>query len=126
MKKWTAFLGTFILSYLFWILFLMQDFNILKLGTQELVVGLIVATIVAYFSSSFFAREDGFWIFKKFRLKSTGQCDFKISDTEVFVVGFFGTRKAKWKQRRHFGFCSVSFIITQSPPPISKKHKWKR
>lgn len=67
MKKWTAFLGTFILSYLFWILFLMQDFNILKLGTQELVVGLIVATIVAYFSSSFFAREDGFWIFKKFR-----------------------------------------------------------
>ena len=67
MKKWTAFLGTFILSYLFWILFLMQDFNILKLGTQELVVGLVVATIVAYFSSSFFAREDGFWIFKKFR-----------------------------------------------------------
>ena len=30
MKKWTSFVGTFILSYLFWILFLIQDFNILK------------------------------------------------------------------------------------------------
>ena len=67
MKKWTAFVGTFILSYLFWILFLMQDFNILKLGSQELIVGAIVAIVVAYFSSSFFAREDGFWLFKKFR-----------------------------------------------------------
>ena len=67
MKKWTAFVGTFILSYLFWILFLMQDFNILKLGSQELIVGAIVAIVVAYFSSSFFAKEDGFWLFKKFR-----------------------------------------------------------
>ena len=47
MKKWTAFVGTFILSYLFWILFLMQDFNILKLGSQELIVGAIVAIVVA-------------------------------------------------------------------------------
>ena len=68
MKKWTAFVGTFILSYLFWILFLMQDFNILKLGAQELIVGAIVAIIVACFSSSFFAREDGFWLFKKLRI----------------------------------------------------------
>lgn len=67
MKKWTAFLGTLILSYLFWILFLMQDFNILKLGVQELVVGAIVAIGVSYFSSSFFAREDGLWLFKRFR-----------------------------------------------------------
>ena len=67
MKKWTAFLGTLILSYLFWILFLMQDFNILKLGVQELVVGAIVAIVVSYFSSLFFAREDGLWLFKRFR-----------------------------------------------------------
>ncbi|MBX9137702.1 MULTISPECIES: Na+/H+ antiporter subunit E [unclassified Clostridium] len=67
MKKWTAFVGTFILSYLFWILFLMQDFNILKLGAQELIVGAIVAVIVSCFSSTFFAREDGFWLFKKLR-----------------------------------------------------------
>lgn len=67
MKKWTSFVGTFILSYLFWILFLIQDFNILKLGAQELIVGAIVAIVVSYFSSSFFAREDGLWIFKKFR-----------------------------------------------------------
>ena len=62
MKKWTSFVGAFILSYLFWILFLMQDFNILKLGSQEL----IVSIIVAYFSSSFFAKKDGLWLFKKF------------------------------------------------------------
>ena len=68
MKRWTAFLGTFILSFLFWILFLMQDFNILKLGVQEIVVGGIVAVIVSLFSSQYFAREDGMWLFKKFRI----------------------------------------------------------
>ena len=68
MKRWTAFLGTFILSYLFWILFLMQDFNILKLGAQEIIVGAIVAAIVSLFSSQYFAREDGMWLFKKFRI----------------------------------------------------------
>ena len=67
MKKWTSFVGAFILSYLFSILFLMQDFNILKLGSQELIVGVIVSIIVAYFSSSFFAKKDGLWLFKKFR-----------------------------------------------------------
>lgn len=68
MKRWTAFLGTFILSFLFWILFLMQDFNILKLGVQEIVVGAIVAVIVSLFSSQYFSREDGMWLFKKFRI----------------------------------------------------------
>lgn len=67
MKKWSAFIGTFILSYLFWILFLMEDFNILKLGSQELVVGAIVAIIVSFFTSRFLAREDGLWLLKKFR-----------------------------------------------------------
>ena len=55
MKKGTAFISTFILSYLFWILFLMQDFNIFKLGHQELIVGAIVAIVVSCFTSSFFA-----------------------------------------------------------------------
>ena len=67
MKRLTAFIGTFILSYLFWILFLMQDFNILKLSFQELIVGAVVAIIVALISSKFFAREDGLWIFKRLR-----------------------------------------------------------
>lgn len=67
MKRLTAFIGTFILSYLFWILFLMQDFNILRLGFQELIVGAVVAIIVALISSKFFAREDGLWIFKRLR-----------------------------------------------------------
>lgn len=68
MKKFTAFLATFILSYLFWILFLMQDFNILDLGAQELLVGAIVAMIVSYFTSRFFVKEDGLWLFKNFRI----------------------------------------------------------
>ena len=57
MKRLTAFIGTFILSYLFWILFLMQDFNILKLGFRELIVGAVVAIIVALISSKFFASS---------------------------------------------------------------------
>ena len=68
MKKWKSFIRTFILSYLFWILFLMQDFNILKLGHQELLVGAIVALVVSLFYKSIFCREDGFWLFKKFRI----------------------------------------------------------
>ena len=68
MKKWTAFFATFILSYLFWILFLMQDFNVFHLGRQELIVGAIVAIVVSLFSSSYFVREDGLWLFKKIRI----------------------------------------------------------
>ena len=68
MKKITAFIATFILSYLFWILFLMQDFNILNLGVQELIVGAIVAIIVSYFTNKYFVKEDGLWLFKKLRI----------------------------------------------------------
>ena len=68
MKKVTAFLATFILSYLFWILFLMQDFNILKMPTQELIAGAIVAMIVSYFTNKYFVKEDGLWLFKKARI----------------------------------------------------------
>ena len=68
MKKWKSFIAAFILSYIFWVLFLMQDFNILKLGAQELIAGLLVALVVAVTTSRFFVREDGFWLFKKFRI----------------------------------------------------------
>mgnify|MGYP003296738067 CR=1 FL=1 len=68
MKKISSFISTFILSYLFWILFLIQDFNIFRLGVQELLVGVVVAIIISYFTCSYFAPEDGFWIFKKFRI----------------------------------------------------------
>lgn len=66
--KIKAFLSTFLLSYLFWILFLAQDFNVLKLGSQELIVGIIVSLVVAALCARFLVKEDGFWIFKKFRL----------------------------------------------------------
>ena len=44
--KFKAFFSTFLLSYIFWILFLAQDFNIFKLGYEELITGLVVAVIV--------------------------------------------------------------------------------
>lgn len=70
MKKVTAFLSTFILAYLFWILFLMQDFNLAKLGVQELGVGAVVGIIVSLFTNKYLISEDGLWLFKKFRIFS--------------------------------------------------------
>ena len=66
--KFKAFFSTFLLSYIFWILFLAQDFNIFKLGYEELITGLVVAVVVGVFCSQFFVKKDGFWLFKKFRL----------------------------------------------------------
>lgn len=68
MKKWTSILSTFILCYLFWILLLMQDFNIFKLGIQELSVGIVVSVIVSFFTNKYLIKEDGLWLFKKNRI----------------------------------------------------------
>ena len=68
MKKVSGYLATFLLAYCLWILFLMEDFNLIKLGWQELLVGFVVANIVACFTGKYLAREDGFWIFKKCRI----------------------------------------------------------
>ena len=65
--KFKAFFSTFLLSYIFWILFLAQDFNIFKLGYEELITGLVVAVVVGAFCSQFFIKKDGFWLFKKLR-----------------------------------------------------------
>ena len=46
----------------------MQDFNVFHFGRQELIVGAIVALVVSLFSSSYFVREDGLWLFKKIRI----------------------------------------------------------
>lgn len=68
MKKWTAILSTFVLCYLFWILLLMEDFNILNLGYQELIMGFVIAFIVSYFTNKYLIKEDGLWLFKKNRI----------------------------------------------------------
>lgn len=68
MKKWTGILSTFILCYLCWILFLMQDFNILALGYQELIVGAIISLMVSYLTNKYLIKEDSFWLFKKNRI----------------------------------------------------------
>lgn len=65
--KFKAFFSTFLLSYIFWILFLAQDFNIFKLGYEELVTGVVVSAVIAAFCSQFFVKKDGFWLFKRFR-----------------------------------------------------------
>lgn len=70
MKKWTSILSTFILCYLLWILLLMQDFNILALGYQELIVGAVISLIVSYLTNNYLIKEDGLWIFKKNRILS--------------------------------------------------------
>lgn len=61
-------IGTSLLAFLFWILFVIQDINILNLSLQEVIVGLVVSIIVGYFTSPLFVKEDGFWIFKKGRI----------------------------------------------------------
>lgn len=61
-------ISTSILAIVFWILFVLQDINIAKLDLQELIAGLVISVIIGYFTSPLFVREDGFWIFKKFRL----------------------------------------------------------
>ena len=102
MNKVKAFVSTFILSYLFWILFLMQDFNILKLGLQELIVGAVVAIIVSFITSRFFVKEDGFWIFKKFRL---------LNLILFIPIYLWELLKANWQVAKK----SLSFNIKVSP-----------
>lgn len=58
---------TFILCFIVWWLFVLQDINIFKLDIEEAIGGVIVSIIVAYFTAPFFIKEDPFWIFKSHR-----------------------------------------------------------
>lgn len=60
--------ATSLLAFVFWILFIIQDINILNIDTQEIVVGLIVSIIIGYFTSPLFVKKDGLWIFKRGRI----------------------------------------------------------
>lgn len=61
-------ISTSILAFVFWILFVLQDINLVKMDLQELIAGLVVSIIIGYFTSPLFIKEDGFWIFKKGRI----------------------------------------------------------
>ena len=71
--KFKAFFSTFLLSYIFWILFLAQDFNIFKLGYEELITGLVVAVVVGAFCSQFILlsllKLIGMWPKKHYHLR---------------------------------------------------------
>ena len=66
--KFKAFFSTFLLSYIFWILFLAQDFNIFKLGYEELITGVVVAVVVGAFIVSFLSRKMDFGCLKNLGL----------------------------------------------------------
>lgn len=110
--KIKAFLSTFLLSYLFWIFFLAQDFNILKLGAEELVTGAIVSVVVAVLCAKFLVKEDGFWIFKKFRLLNL------IAFIPVYLIELV---KANWNVAKK----SLSFKMKIHPSIVKVKTNLK-
>ncbi|MFD3157450.1 Na+/H+ antiporter subunit E [Haloimpatiens sp. FM7330] len=67
MKNYKAIFSTFILCFIFWILY---TYSGGKVDSEEVVAGIIVSFIVALFSSKFFIREDAFWLFNFKRLGS--------------------------------------------------------
>lgn len=70
MKKLYSILTTALFCMLFWIIFVLQDINILKLDSQEVITGIIVSLIVAYFTHKFFIKENPFWLLNFKRLGS--------------------------------------------------------
>lgn len=66
MKKAKAIFSTFILCFLFWILFTFSG----KVDFQEIIVGIAVSIIVAVFAHKFLVKEEPFWIFNLKRILS--------------------------------------------------------
>jgi multicomponent Na+:H+ antiporter subunit E len=67
MKKWSAVLSTFIVCLLLWI-FYTGAYNINEFTVEELIGGVVVSLLVAYFSAGFFIKEDPYWLFNFKRL----------------------------------------------------------
>lgn len=61
-------ISTSIFAFIFWALFIMQDINILEMGAQEFITGIIVSVALGYLTSPLFIKEDGFWIFRRGRV----------------------------------------------------------
>lgn len=68
MRNIKGVLATSLFTFIFWVLFVLQDINIFNLDPQEIIVGIIVSLIIGYFTSALFVEEDGFWLLKKCRL----------------------------------------------------------
>jgi multicomponent Na+:H+ antiporter subunit E len=67
MKKISAILSTFIISFLLWIIFT-GTYNYNEFAMEEYIGGAVVALIVAIFSAGFFIKEEPFWLFNPKRL----------------------------------------------------------
>lgn len=87
MKKIAPIISTFLLCLLFWVFYVLQDVNIAKIDSQELIGGIIVSLIVALFSSRFLIKEDAFWLFNPKRLGSL------IVFIPIYAIELF---KANW------------------------------
>lgn len=70
MKKLYSILATALFCMLFWVIFVLQDINLLKLDYQEAVAGVLVSFLVAAFTHKFFIKEDPFWLLNFKRLGS--------------------------------------------------------
>ena len=87
MKKIAPIISTFLLCLLFWIFYVLQDVNIAKIDSQELIGGIIVSLIVALFSSRFLIKEDAFWLLNPKRLGAL------IVFIPIYAIELF---KANW------------------------------
>lgn len=87
MKKIAPIVSTFLLCLLFWIFYVLQDVNIAKIDSQELMGGIIVSLIVALFSSRFLIKEDAFWLLNPKRLGAL------IAFIPIYAIELF---KANW------------------------------
>lgn len=87
MKKIAPIISTFLLCLLFWIFYVLQDVNIAKIDSQELIGGIIVSLIVALFSSRFLIKENAFWLLSPKRLGAL------IAFIPIYAIELF---KANW------------------------------
>ena len=122
-------ISTSIFAYIFWLLFIMQDVNIIDAGAQELIVGAIISIIFGYLTSPMFIKEDGFWLFKKgriFKLIAYIPCyliELIKANIDVAKRAFSkninpGIVKVKTELQSDYGLSTLANSITLTPGTI--------
>lgn len=132
MRNIKGVLATSIFTFIFWVLFVIQDINPLNLDLQEIIAGIIVSLIIGYFTSTLFVKEDGLWIFKKGRLfKLIAYIPFYLielikANIEVAKRTFSkeldinpGIVKIKTDLKSEYGLAMLANSITLTPGTIT-------
>lgn len=128
-RKKGAVVSTFVLCYLFWILYTKSYVSFDK---EELIVGAVVSIVVAFFSSKFLIKENAFWLFNFKRLFSF------IAFIPVYAVELFksnldvalralspslnvkpGIVKIETELKSDYGLSMLSNCITLTPGTIT-------